>query len=214
MNTKDNIIIIGYSGHGFVICDICELLQYHILGYCENSEKSFNPYQLDYLGNENDNKNLELLQKNDYFIGIGDNRIRYKIQSNLLQKDLSPATTLIHPKTSISKNATIGYGTLVAANVAINPLAKIGNGVVCNTSSVIEHEVQLGDYAFVGPNATLLGAVEVGDFSFIGANAVVKQGVKIGKNVIVGAGAVILKDVPDNAIVVGNPHRILKKQPK
>ena len=44
----------------------------------------------------------------------------------------------------------------------------------------------------------------------IGANAVVIEGVRIGRNAVVGAGAIVISDVPPNAVVVGNPARVIK----
>jgi acetyltransferase-like isoleucine patch superfamily enzyme len=44
----------------------------------------------------------------------------------------------------------------------------------------------------------------------IGANATILAGVTIGENSMVGAGAVVVKDVPSNAVVVGNPAKILR----
>ena len=49
----------------------------------------------------------------------------------------------------------------------------------------------------------------VKDGASIGSNAAILP-VTIGKNALIGAGAVITKDVPDNAIVVGNPGRVIK----
>ena len=46
----NEIIIMGYSGHGFVICDVCERNNLTIIGYCDNEEKMLNPYELLYLG--------------------------------------------------------------------------------------------------------------------------------------------------------------------
>lgn len=46
--------------------------------------------------------------------------------------------------------------------------------------------------------------------AWIGANAVILAGVSVGKHAIVGAGAVVTKDVPDYAVVVGNPAKVIK----
>ena len=46
--------------------------------------------------------------------------------------------------------------------------------------------------------------------SWIGANAVILPGVRVGKHAIVGAGAVVTKDVPDYAVAVGNPAKVIK----
>ena len=50
----------------------------------------------------------------------------------------------------------------------------------------------------------------IGDNVTLGANVVIIGNVHIGNNVIIGAGSVVVKDVPDNAVVVGNPARIIK----
>jgi acetyltransferase EpsM len=52
--------------------------------------------------------------------------------------------------------------------------------------------------------------VQVGEGTHIGIGACVVQGIKVGKWATIGAGAVIIKDVPDYAVVVGNPGRIIK----
>lgn len=53
------------------------------------------------------------------------------------------------------------------------------------------------------------GSPVIGDNVFIGANALVIGKVVVGNNVCIGAGSVVVKDVPDNAVVVGNPARII-----
>ncbi len=50
----------------------------------------------------------------------------------------------------------------------------------------------------------------IGENSSIGANSTILPGVKIGRNCMIGAGSVVTKDVPDNALVLGNPARIVK----
>ena len=50
----------------------------------------------------------------------------------------------------------------------------------------------------------------IGDNVTLGANVVIIGNVRIGNNVTIGAGSVVVRDVPDNAIVVGNPARIIK----
>jgi sugar O-acyltransferase (sialic acid O-acetyltransferase NeuD family) len=151
------------------------------------------------------------LSQNSYFVSIGDNKIRAKILENIMAIFKHPALNVIHEKAVYS--SLIEWhpdgGILVAANVTINPLVKIGKGVICNTSSSIDHECILGNYVHIAPSAVLCGNVTVGDNSFIGANTVIKQGISIGKNVIIGAGSVVVKNVPDNAIIAGNPAKPL-----
>jgi len=203
-----NIAIIGYSGHGFVAIDIFLSAGKRVKAYCDNVEKKLNPYGLNYLGKETDPAVIEELRLFNYFIAIGDNRIRQKIYKNLLPVIGKPINA-IHSSAIISSSVMLQDGIMVAANATINPHAQIGKAVVCNTGTVIEHECIVGDFVHIAPAAVLCGNVTIGENSFIGANTVIKQGIIIGKNVTIGAGSVIIDNIPDNVMVVGNPHRIL-----
>ena len=202
---KNKIILIGYSGHAFVIQDIFTSINRNVFAYCDAVQKEYNPFSLTYL--ENENQSLSELEKNDFFISIGDNSIRKKIYNNLAEQNLFPINA-IHANSIISTFAEIQpHGVMVGAGCIINPLAIIGNGVICNTGSMIEHECIIQDFAHIGPGAILCGNVFVGENSFVGAGAVIRQGIKIGKNVMVGAGAVVVKDVTDNTTVMGCPAK-------
>ena len=209
MKENKRIILIGYSGHSYVLCDIFASQELKVVGYCDSEFKEFNPYKLAFYGSELSEEGEKGLIENDYFIAVGNNTIRRKIQSKLYEKGLQAPANAIHSSALIGSHVSIGNGVMIAQNAVINAQVKIGDGVVCNTACVIEHEVEVGAYSFIAPNATLLGGVFVGENCFIGANATVIQNVKIGENSIIGAGSVILKDVPPNSKVVGNPARYL-----
>ena len=176
-----------------------------VIGYCDQEEKANNPFSLQYFGEETSEEALQTLQQYDFFISIGDNLLRRRIQESLAVKNLFPVKA-IHPSTIIDSSCTIhAQGAMVAAGVCINALAHIGKGVICNTGSIIEHECIIQDFAHIAPGTVLCGNVQIGENSFIGANSVIKEGVKIGSNVIVGAGSVVIKDIPGNVKVAGNP---------
>lgn len=202
---KDRLIIIGYSGHAYVCIENALINGWKISGYCDTSEKSLNPFNLQYLGNEQD----YLSQNKDVFsfIGIGDNFLREKIYTNI------PSTfiNLIHSKSIVSPTVTFkdNQNILINAGVVVNAFARIGKGVILNTSSIIEHECVIGDFTHIAPGAVLAGNVTVDERTFIGANVVIKQGIHIGKNAIIGAGAVVIRDVLDNEIVAGNPSKVI-----
>jgi sugar O-acyltransferase (sialic acid O-acetyltransferase NeuD family) len=204
------MILIGYSGHSYVINGILHALGLKATGYCDNEEKKFNPFALKYFKQETSEIGLKALTQEDFFISIGNNNIRKNIYNNLAIRNLLPVN-VIHPSALIDYSADLAtHGIMIAPNVTINALAKIGIGAICNTYSVIEHECLIGDFAHIAPGAVLCGNVHVGENSFVGAKSVVREGIRIGKNAIVGAGSVVVKDVPDNAKVVGNPARIMK----
>lgn len=202
------MVIIGYSGHAYVVCGILKAAGKKITGYCDLDEKQFNPFGLAYLGNESNATARAKMLESGVFIAVGDNTLRKKIYDDISVHCL-PANA-IHPSTVIDPSVIVsGYGVMIAAGVCINPLAEIQTGAICNTASVIEHQCFIGAFAHIAPGAVLCGNVHVGEGAFVGAGAVVRQNIKIGRNATIGAGAVVVKDIEENEIVIGNPSRKL-----
>lgn len=139
-------------------------------------------------------------------ISIGDNKMRKKIA----EKIKAFYVKIIHPNAVIALDAKILEGTVVMAGAIVNASVKIGKHCIVNTGSVVEHDCEIDDYCHISPNASLAGNIIVGEGTHIGIGACIIQGVKIGKWVTIGAGSIILKDVPDFAVVVGNPGKIIK----
>ena len=119
-------------------------------------------------------------------------------------------------KCKVGKNCKIDSFVYVEEGVVIGDSCKIRPFVFIPTGVTIEDDV------FVGPNVTFTNDMYPkvkGDWQLlkttikhgtaIGANSVVLPGVTVGKNALVGAGSVVAKDVPENAIVAGNPAKII-----
>ena len=62
------MIVIGYSGHAYVVCGILFAAGKKVTGYCDFEEKLQNPFQLAYYGNENSEKAIGALQGSGFFI--------------------------------------------------------------------------------------------------------------------------------------------------
>lgn len=115
---------------------------------------------------------------------------------------------------------------LIHDKAIIYPEVVLGDMVHIEAGAYLPPGVRVGDRVHIGPNATFTNdkdprafgqcpttATVVGDDASIGANATIVCGVRIGANALVGAGAVVTGDVPPNAVVVGNPARVLRTRP-
>lgn len=119
--------------------------------------------------------------------------------------------------------AKIGAGCNICAHVLIENDVVVGDNVTVKSGVQLWDGVTLEDNVFVGPNVTFTNDVfprskvypesfvktVVREGASVGANATILPGVSIGEGAMVGAGAVVTRSVPSNAIVVGNPARII-----
>jgi sugar O-acyltransferase (sialic acid O-acetyltransferase NeuD family) len=204
---KNEIVLIGYSGHAFVVADILLKAGEKVVGYCEKEQKQFNPFRLKHMGMQTDESTKKQLLKYQLFVAIGDNALRKRIYESI-QNELEICNA-IHPSSLIASHVAIGNGTMIGANAILNSCSTIGNAVIINSGAIIEHECIIDDFVHIAPGSVLCGNVKVGEGSFVGANSVIKPGISIGKNCIIGAGSVIIKNIEDGKVVVGN-GRILK----
>jgi len=138
-------------------------------------------------------------------IAIGANSVRARIAAEL--DDAVEWVSAIHPSAIVSPTATIGTGILLAAGSIVQPSVAVGDHAIINTGASVDHDSVIGACAHIAPGAHLAGNVMVGEGTLVGVGASVIPGITIGTNAIIGAGSVVIRDIPDNARVVGNPAR-------
>ena len=111
---------------------------------------------------------------------------------------------------SLGDNVWIGKGAHFDGAGEIT----IGRGVIMAPDVIIytrTHNFDSEDLnALPFDNISLIAPVIIEDYVWIGRKAMIMLGVTIGKGAVVGAGAVVAKDVPEYAVVVGNPAKVVK----
>ena len=194
--------LFGASGHGKVILDILQTAGFEVSALIDDNPKQAELFDVPIF-----NSSQSVLNPTDaVIISIGNNKVRKRLATEL-PVHFGKA---IHPSAIISKQAFLGEGTVVMAGVLVNPSAQIGRHCILNTGAIIEHDCQIGDFAHVSPGVSLAGNVIVGEGTHVGIGTSVIQGIKIGKWATIGAGTVVIHDVPDYAVVVGIPGKIIK----
>ena len=127
-------------------------------------------------------------------------------------------------------NARIGADCNICSHVFIENDVVIGNRVTVKCGVQIWDGIRIADDVFIGPNVTFTNdpfprsrkalakypVTTIEEGASIGANATILPGLVIGRRAMVAAGAVVTRDVPDYAVVKGNPaviSRYLEPQP-
>ncbi|WP_286218610.1 acyltransferase [Paraoerskovia sediminicola] len=124
----------------------------------------------------------------------------------------------------------LGDRSYVAADAHVGGDVVVGADCSVNVRVTVRGRVRLGRAVRIGAGTSILGfdhtfddpdtemfrqplrsqGITVGDDVWIGAHVVVRDGVTVGSHAVVGAGSVVTRDVPDWAVVVGNPARVVR----
>ena len=123
----------------------------------------------------------------------------------------------------VMSNSEMGKNCNIGQNVVISPGVKLGNGVKIQNNVSVYTGVICEDDVFLGPSCVFTNVINPRSFierkaeykdtiiatgASVGANVTIVCGNNIGKYALIGAGAVVTKNIPDYALVMGNPARI------
>lgn len=137
--------------------------------------------------------------------------------------EIGKGTTIWHVS-HILKGSRIGTDCRIGQNVVIGPNVRVGDGVKIQNNVSVYEGVTLEDHVFCGPSMVFTNVFNprseiprmdevrptlVRRGASLGANCTIVCGTTIGRYALVGAGAVVTRDVPDHALVVGNPARVV-----
>jgi UDP-2-acetamido-3-amino-2,3-dideoxy-glucuronate N-acetyltransferase len=180
-------------------------------------------------------KGLQVLQVLSYCQRSLENKGKVITLSNALSDFFVHETSIVEEPCQIGKgtriwhfshimpDTTIGDNCVIGQNVFIGKGAKMGNNVKIENNVSVFEGVTLEDDVFCGPSCVFTNVINPRSFvsrkhefkptlvekgATIGANAAIVCGNNIGRYAFIGAGAVVTKDIPDYALVYGNPARI------
>ena len=126
--------------------------------------------------------------------------------------------------TRCGKGVNVGFACTVSPHVEIGDCSSFGN------RCIVQASVRIGSDVMMGPDVKIytrnhkmdeisrpmrlqgdsLSPVVIGDDVWIACNVVILPGVSIGSHAVIGAGTIVTRDVPDYAIVVGNPGMVIR----
>ncbi|MBV7568655.1 MULTISPECIES: NeuD/PglB/VioB family sugar acetyltransferase [unclassified Pseudomonas] len=118
----------------------------------------------------------------------------------------------LHPAIDLTMTR-MGVGNYLQEGVILQAEVSIGDNSSIHMGALIAHESHVGNSVFIAHGVSVSGCCEIGDGTFIGTNASILPRTRIGRWATIGAGAVVTKDVPDYAVVVGNPGKVIKTNP-
>ncbi len=149
------------------------------------------------------------------FCPIGDNKIRENLLSAFRHNGFD-IPGFIHRSVLIHENVRIGEGVYILPGSIIMPFVSIEDFVMISMGVKVAHHTILRQAAFLSTGVNMGANVDFGNCAFAGIGSIVTTGIRrIGANALIGAGAVIIRDVPDHAVMVGNPGKVLRiKEPK
>src|SRR5215467_8316230 len=136
--------------------------------------------------------------------------------------EIGEGTSIWHTS-HILKGSHIGRNCKIGQNVVVGPNVIVGNGVKIQNNVSVYEGVTLEDFVSCGPSMVFTNVFNprseiprmkelrptlVKRGATLGANSTILCGITIGRYSFIGAGAVVTKDVPDHALIIGNPGRI------
>lgn len=195
---KKMLAIIGAGGHGQQCAYVARTMKIweEIVFFDDNIESD---QVIDKLCNI-----PKYLDKYDFFVGIGDNKVRSEIYEYLL-KSSAKIVSLRHPQSILSDTSVVSKGTVIMPGSIINNNVFIGECSIVNTGVIIDHDCRIGQFVHIAPGVKIAGSVNIDNYNFLGISTVVINNINICSGNIFGASSLILKSIDKKGTYYGQP---------
>lgn len=208
------LYIVGAGGFGKEVLNLvfeC-LPEYDFKGYIDIgkiSEIKLGNKSYPVLDQNKDLSNLDL-KNSAIVIAIGNPLIIKNIVNFYKEKGVSDFPNIVHPLAYVAHSVSMGKGNIVTQNCSISVDVSIGNFNIVNLNSTIGHDVKIGDYNIINPGSNISGGVIIENENLFGTNCTILQYLTIGNHNTIGAGSMNTRNIENNAVLIGNPARIMK----
>ncbi len=212
-----DIVLYGSGGMALEVVQLIEDINeieptWNILGYID-----------DFRGNQGENNPVvsgyRILGTNDiikdidesvyWVIAISNPKAKREIYDSLAGYNLKYAA-LIHPTAKISKNVTIGEGTIVSYGCIVSVNVVLESHVYLNMRTVIGHDTVIKSFSTCLIDCVVAGNVLINEGVLLGSNCVIKEKKTVGKNSKISMGSSVFFDVDDNVIVMNMPPKSMR----
>lgn len=212
----DKAIIVGAGTYGQVYAEYLRDCGVEIAGYLDDDTKKLGQRYggIKVLGTLDMMGEMPGLGIGKVFAPLGNNETRQHVLRSALALGLE-TPCFVHPEARIHHTVTHGVAFYALPGTNVMPLTSFGDFVMVSMGVNIAHHVDCENACFFSQGSNIGASIQIGEMAFVGIAATVMTGVKrIGRLSTIGAGAMVIRDVPDGAVVVGNPARVLEKKKK
>jgi UDP-perosamine 4-acetyltransferase len=207
---KRPVIILGAGGHGRVILDLLQKLNYEVRGFSDPDQTLWGKTidGVPVIGGDDEILNLDtdVIHLALGVGGTGDNSFRKKLFTFFSERHYT-FPSFVHPSAIIASNVILGKGSIAMAGSVIQTGCRIGDNVIINTGALVDHNCIIGDHVHIAPGAVISGNVSVGVGAHLGTGSTVIQNIRIGDRALVAAGAVVVRDIEPGEKVMGVPAK-------
>lgn len=205
-------IIYGAGKYGQVYAKYLEE-EYFIQGFIDDNPELIGQTieNLKVLGNrEFSFEYLKLNPDTNVFVPLGDNDVRFELMTKYNELGFH-TPSFIHKSSLVHESVIIGNGVYLLPGTTVMPFTKLSDYTMISMGVNIAHHTIIEEGCFFSLGTNIGASINIRQKVYVGIAATLMTGIdEVGKNALIGAGATVIRDVPENAVMVGSPARVLR----